>query len=44
MAPNPPYHPPKGEECQTSVEHGLPLWAEPTVGYSGLCNCAHLRK
>ena len=27
------YQPPKGEECETSVEHGLPLWAQPAVGY-----------
>ena len=33
MGPSPTYHPPKGEECETSVEHGLPLWAEPAVGY-----------
>ena len=33
MKPSPTYHPPKGEECETSVEHGLPLWAEPAVGY-----------
>ena len=33
MRPSPTYHPPKGEECETSVEHGLPLWAEPAVGY-----------
>ena len=32
MGPSPTYHPPK-EECETSVEHGLPLWAEPAVGY-----------
>ena len=31
--PSPTYHPPKGEECETSVEHGLPLLAEPAVGY-----------
>ena len=23
----------KGEGCETSVEHGLPLWAEPNKGY-----------
>ena len=23
----------KRNECETSVEHGLPLWAEPAVGY-----------
>ena len=33
MGPSPTYHPPKGEECETSVKHGLPLWAEPAVGY-----------
>ena len=33
MGPSPTYHPPKGEECETSVEHGLPLSAEPAVGY-----------
>ena len=33
MGPSPRYHPPEGEECETSVEHGLPLWAEPAVGY-----------
>ena len=33
MGPSPAYHPPEGEECATSVEHGLPLWAEPAVGY-----------
>ena len=27
------YHPPEGKEYETSVEHGLPLWAEPAVGY-----------
>ena len=26
MGPSPTYHPPDGEECETSVEHGLPLW------------------
>ena len=25
-------YPPEGEECETSVQHGLPLWAEPAVG------------
>ena len=34
MGSSPVYHPHKGEEFETSVEHGLPLWAEPTVGYS----------
>ena len=33
MGPSPTYHPLEGEECKTSVEHGLPLWAEPAVGY-----------
>ena len=33
MGPSPTYHAPEGEECATSVEHGLPLWAEPAVGY-----------
>ena len=33
MKPSPIYHPPKGEEGETLVEHGLPLWAEPTEGY-----------
>ena len=33
MGPSPTYHPPEGEEFETSVEHGLPLWAEPVVGY-----------
>ena len=33
MEPSPTYHPPEGEECETSVEHWLPLWAEPAVGY-----------
>ena len=33
MGPSSTYHPPEGEECETSVEHGLPLWAEPAVGY-----------
>ena len=33
MGPSPTYHPPEGEECETSVEHGLPLWAEPAIGY-----------
>ena len=33
MAPTPTHHPPKGEECETTVEHGLPLWAEPAGGY-----------
>ena len=33
MGPSPTFRPPEGEECETSVEHELPLWAEPTVGY-----------
>ena len=33
MGPSATYHLPEGEECETSVEHGLPLWAEPAVGY-----------
>ena len=33
MGPSPTYHPAEGEECETSVQHGLPLWAEPAVGY-----------
>ena len=33
MGPSPTYHPPKGGECETLVEHGLPLWAGPAVGY-----------
>ena len=33
MGPSPTYHPPEGGECENSVEHGLPLWAEPAVGY-----------
>ena len=33
MGPSPTCHPPEGEECKTSVEHGSPLWAEPAVGY-----------
>ena len=33
MGPSPTYHPPGGEECETSVEHGLTPWAEPAVGY-----------
>ena len=26
MGPTPTYHPFKGDERETSVEHGLPLW------------------
>ena len=33
MGPSPTYYRPEAEECETSVEHGLPLWAEPAVGY-----------
>ena len=33
MGPTPTYHPPKGGECETSVEYGLPLWAAPNGGY-----------
>ena len=33
MGPSPTYHPPEAEGCETSVERGLPLWAEPAVGY-----------
>ena len=33
MGPSPTCPPPEGEECKTSVEHGLPLLAEPAVGY-----------
>ena len=33
MGPSPTCHLPEGEECETSVEQGLPLWAEPAVGY-----------
>ena len=33
MGHSPTYHPPEGGECETLVKHGLPLWAEPTVGY-----------
>ena len=29
MGPSPTYHLPKGEECEISVAHGLPLWAKP---------------
>ena len=32
MGPPPAYHPPEGEESETSVEDGLPHWAEPAVG------------
>ena len=33
MGTPPTYHPPEGGECETSVEHGLRLWAEPALGY-----------
>ena len=33
MGPSPTCHPPEGEECETLVEDGLPLWAELAVGY-----------
>ena len=33
MRPSPTYHPPKEEECETSVEHGLPHSAEPAERY-----------
>ena len=33
MGPIPTYRPPKGEECETSVEHGLLLWAGPDGRY-----------
>ena len=33
MGPSPTCHLPEGDECETSVEHGLPLWAAPAVGY-----------
>ena len=39
MGPSPTYHPPEGEECETSVEHGLPLWAESAVGYCSRRPC-----
>ena len=32
MGPFPTYQLPEGEESETSVEHGLSLWAEPAVG------------
>ena len=32
MGPCPTCHPPEGEECETPVEHGVPLWEEPAVG------------
>ena len=39
MGPSPTYHPPEGEECETSVEHGLPPWAAPVVGYCSRRPC-----
>ena len=33
MGRSPTYHPSEGQEYETSVKHGLPPWAEPTVGY-----------
>ena len=33
MGPRPMYHPLGGEGCETSVEHGVPLWAEPDREY-----------
>ena len=33
MGPSSTYHSHAGEESETSVKHGLPLWAEPAVGY-----------
>ena len=33
MRPSPTYHRLEGEKSETSVEHGLPLWAAPAVGY-----------
>ena len=33
MGPSPTHRLPEGEECETSVEHGLPPGAEPAVGY-----------
>ena len=32
MGPSSRYHPREGEEPETLVQHGLPLWAEPGVG------------
>ena len=37
MGPTPMFIPPKGEGCETSVEHGLALWAEPDAGYFRGC-------
>ena len=33
MGLTPTYHQPKGEKCETSVEHGFPLWQYPDGGY-----------
>ena len=33
MGPTPMFHPPKGEGCETSVEHRLLLGAGPDGGY-----------
>ena len=33
MGPSPTCHPLQGEECETLVKYGLPLWAEPAVWY-----------
>ena len=33
MGPTPTYHASRGEECEISVEHGLPRCAEPNEGY-----------
>ena len=33
MGPSPTCHPPEGEECEASVQHRLPLSAEPAVRY-----------
>ena len=33
MGPSPTYHSPEGEECETLVEHWLPLCPDPVVGY-----------
>ena len=32
MGPSPTCHPPKKGPCETSVEHWVPLWAEPAEG------------
>ena len=32
MGPSSTYQRPEGEECETLVGHGLPLWAESAVG------------